>query len=65
VLPIGGVREKVLAAQRYRLRRLVLPAENRRDVEELKPELVKGFKFIYVETFPEVFDVVFGRKGRR
>jgi ATP-dependent Lon protease len=65
VLPIGGVREKVLAAQRYRLQRVVLPAENRRDVEELKPELVKGLRFHYVEQFADVFAAVFGRPGSR
>ncbi|MCC6670720.1 MAG: endopeptidase La [Planctomycetes bacterium] len=60
VLPIGGVREKVLAAQRLRLKRVVLPAENRRDVEELKPELVRGLRFTYVEEFSEVYAAVFG-----
>jgi ATP-dependent Lon protease len=65
VLPIGGVREKVLAAQRYKLARVVLPAENRRDVEELKPELVKGLRFHYVEQFDDVFDAVFGKPAAR
>ena len=60
VLPIGGVREKVLGAHRLGIKRVVLPAENRRDVEELKPELVKGLRFTYVEQFQEVFDAVFG-----
>ena len=61
VLPVGGVREKVLAARRLNLRRVVLPAENRRDVEELAPELVTGLEFIYVDEFAEVFEAVFGR----
>jgi ATP-dependent Lon protease len=65
VLPIGGVREKVLAAKRFGLKRVVLPAENRRDVEELKADLVRGLKFIYVDEFQEVFDEVFARKQRR
>ena len=60
VLPVGGVREKVLAARRMRLRRVVLPAENRRDVEELDPDLVKGLTFEYVEEFREVLEAVFG-----
>jgi ATP-dependent Lon protease len=60
VLPVGGVREKVLAARRLRLRRVVLPAENRVDVEELKPELIKGLSFHYVEQFREVHRVVYG-----
>jgi ATP-dependent Lon protease len=72
VLPIGGVREKVVAAHRFGIKRVVLPAENRPDVKELKPDLVKGLKFHYVEEFSEVVEVVFGarrgskkRSGRR
>ena len=60
VLPIGGVREKVVAAHRFGIKRVVLPAENRPDVKELKPDLVKGLKFHYVEEFSEVVEVVFG-----
>ncbi|MCA8944268.1 MAG: endopeptidase La, partial [Planctomycetes bacterium] len=65
VLPIGGVREKVVAAQRLGLKRVILPAENRGDVEELKKELVKGLRFFYVEEFKEVYDAVFGKKAVR
>ncbi len=65
VLPIGGVREKVLAAKRYGLKRVILPAENRRDVEELKPDLVKGVRFVYVDEYQEVFDEVFRKRTRK
>ncbi len=65
VLPIGGVREKVLAARALGLKRVMLPAENKRDVVELKKDLVKGLEFVYVDTFREVFDVVFGSKKNR
>ncbi len=67
VLPIGGVREKVLAAHRLGIKRVILPSENRRDVEELKPELVKGLRFIYVDQFQQVYDAVFADKkvGRK
>ena len=64
VLPIGGVREKVLAAKHQGIRRLILPAENRRDVAELEKDQVKGLRFVYVETFAEVYREVF-RKQRR
>jgi ATP-dependent Lon protease len=65
VLPVGGVREKVLAAKRYGLRRVILPSENRRDVDELKADLVKGLRFVYVDRFEQVVDEVFRRgKGR-
>jgi len=58
VLPIGGVREKVLAARREGIKRVILPAENRADVEEIGKDLVKGLKFIYVDTFEEVWAVL-------
>ncbi len=61
VLAIGGVREKVLAAQRYGIKRVILPAENKRDVVELKKDMVAGLKFYYVERFDEVVKVVFGK----
>lgn len=64
VLPVGGVREKVLAAQRLRLKRVILPAENQRDVKELKPELIKGLKFHYVEVFSQVYGLLFQGRGR-
>jgi ATP-dependent Lon protease len=62
VLPIGGVREKALAAKRLRIRRVVLPAENRRDVDELEPQQVKGLRCVYVDEFAEVFAEVFGKR---
>jgi len=64
VLPIGGVREKVIAAHRLGIRRVLLPAENRRDVAELKPDLVKGLKFSYVHSFKDVWKILFPRRRR-
>jgi len=60
VLGIGGVREKILAAQRYRLKRVILPRENARDVAELKKDMVAGLKLHFVERFDEVVRLVFG-----
>jgi ATP-dependent Lon protease len=65
VLPIGGVREKVLAAQRERLKRVILPRENKPDVDELKPELKAGLEFVYVDRFDQVLKVAFPRTRRR
>ena len=65
VLSIGGVREKVIAAHRLGLKRVILPSENKRDVDELRPDLVRGLKFFYVDTFAEVYAVLFtAGKGR-
>jgi ATP-dependent Lon protease len=65
VLPIGGVREKVVAAQNFGLKRLILPKENQPEVVELKPELKRGLVFHYVDRFEQVYAIVFGgREGR-
>ena len=48
VLPVGGIKEKVLAAKRAGIKRVVLPAKNRRDVEEIPAPLVAGLEFHYV-----------------
>ena len=63
VLPIGGVREKVLAAKNFGLQRVLLPKGNEPDAKELKRELVRGLKIHFVEHFDEVFDIVFGSGG--
>ncbi len=56
VLPVGGIKEKVLAAKRSGIRRVVLPERNRRDVEEIQPELLKGLEFDYVSAIDEALD---------
>ena len=63
VLPIGGVREKVLAAQRAGLKRVILPRENEPDLEELPPETREELEFVLVDSVGEVFDAAFD--GRR
>lgn len=61
VLPIGGVKEKVIASRRSKLKTLIFPKDNRRDVEELPEHIKKGFQFHFVETYQEVFRVAFGK----
>ncbi|MBL8726890.1 MAG: endopeptidase La [Planctomycetes bacterium] len=61
VLPIGGVREKVLAAKNFGLARVILPKGNEPDVLELKPDLVAGLAIEYVDSFERVADLVFAR----
>ncbi len=65
VLPIGGVREKVLAAQRAGLKRIVLPRDNEPDLEELPDETREELEFILVDAIGEVFDVAFGEGKSR
>jgi len=69
VLPIGGVRDKVLAAQRAGLARVILPRENEHDLEELPPETRDALHFVLVDSIDEVFDAAFsansaGANGR-
>jgi ATP-dependent Lon protease len=66
VLPIGGVREKVLAAQRAGLKRVILPIENAADLDELPPETREELEFVLVDHVEEVFaDAFRGRGGSR
>jgi ATP-dependent Lon protease len=55
VLPIGGVKEKVLAARRARVTKVILPHLNRRDMDEIPKELFGEMQFIFVENVREVF----------
>lgn len=54
VLPVGGIREKILAAKRAGIKEIILCCENRRDVEDIKKEYLKGLKFHYVDSIQEV-----------
>jgi ATP-dependent Lon protease len=59
VLQIGGVREKVLAAQRSGVKKVVLPRENQPDLTELPDEAREGLEFVLVDSVEEVLEVVF------
>lgn len=59
VLPIGGVREKTIAAKRARVFELILPEANRRDFEELPAYIRKGLTVHFVKTFQEVLDLAY------
>ncbi|HDN80856.1 MAG: endopeptidase La [Chloroflexi bacterium] len=57
ILPIGGVREKILAAHRAGLKVIVLPKKNRKDLVEIPPKIRKQLKFIFVERMEEVLPI--------
>ncbi len=57
VLPVGGVKEKILAAKRANIKELILSIENKKDVEEIKASYLKGLKFSYVSDMKEVIDL--------
>lgn len=54
VLPVGGITEKILAAKRAKVTDIILSAENKKDIEEIKPEYIKGLKFHYISEMIEV-----------
>lgn len=56
VLPVGGIKEKVLAAKRAGIREIILCEQNRKDVEDINPEFIKGLKFTYVNEMQEVLE---------
>jgi ATP-dependent Lon protease len=56
VLPIGGVKEKLLAARRARVKRVILPETNRRDLEDLPKEVKDDLEFVFVENVRQVFE---------
>ena len=60
VLPVGGLKEKILAAHRAGIKTIIAPAANRADIEENVPKSVReGIRFVYVETVHEVLEEVF------
>ena len=64
VLPIGGLREKSLAAQRAGLKRVIFPRENEPDLDELPPETRDAIEFIPADTIEDVFAAAFDGKRR-
>ena len=59
VLPVGGIKEKILAAKRAGVRTIVISEENRKDIEDIKEIYVKGLTFVYVKDIAEVIDAIF------
>ena len=57
VLPVGGIKEKILAAKRANIKEIILCEDNRKDIEEIKAEYVKGMTFHYVKEMKEVLDI--------
>ncbi|MEG0794875.1 MAG: endopeptidase La [Odoribacter sp.] len=56
VLPVGGIREKILAAKRAGIKEIILCKENQKDIEDIKKEYLKGLKFHYVDSIREVLE---------
>ena len=59
VLPVGGIKEKILAAKRSGIHTIVISKENRKDVEDIKEIYIKGLTFVYVDNIKDVIDFIF------
>jgi ATP-dependent Lon protease len=57
VLPVGGIKEKVLAAKRAGMKEIIMCTQNAKDVEEINPEYISGINFHYVKTMQQVLDI--------
>jgi len=57
VLPVGGIKEKILAAKRAKIKEIILCHENKRDIDEIKPEYIQGLTFHYVKEMQEVLNI--------
>lgn len=58
VLPVGGIKEKMLAAKRYGYKEIILPLDNKKDIEEIKPVYLKGLKFHYVDEMKDAIGII-------
>ncbi len=57
VLPVGGIKEKILAAKRSGIKEIILCAQNERDVKDINPDFIKGLSFHYVKNMQQVLDI--------
>jgi ATP-dependent Lon protease len=65
VLPVGGIKEKILAAKRASIKEIILSEDNRKDVENIKEVYIRGVKFQYVETIMEILELALLRQKVR
>jgi ATP-dependent Lon protease len=63
VLPVGGIKEKILAAKRANIKEIILSSYNKKDIQEINPKYLKGLKFIYVNSMKDVIsNAIINRK---
>jgi ATP-dependent Lon protease len=63
VLPVGGIKEKILAAKRSKIKEIILCEQNKKDIDEIKPSYLKGLKFHYVNDMTEVLSLAITDKA--
>ena len=59
VLPVGGIKEKILAAKRAGIHTIILSRQNEKDIKDIKPIYIKGLDFVYVDNISEVLQYIF------
>lgn len=64
VLPIGGLKEKTLAAKNAGIKTICVPKKNEKDIDEISPEIKKGLEIVFVEQLKDVLDVAFVKKQK-
>lgn len=57
VLPVGGIKEKILAAKRSKIKEIIVCEENKKDVEEINDSYLKGLKFHFVKEMKDVIEI--------
>ena len=57
VLPVGGIKEKVLAAKRAGIKDIIMCWQNEKDIKEIEPDYIKGINFHYVKTMHQVLEM--------
>jgi ATP-dependent Lon protease len=65
VLPVGGIKEKVLAAHRAGIKTIIMPDENRKDLEEIPTHVQEELKFRFVETMDDVLKIALHERKRK
>ena len=65
VLPVGGIKEKVLAAKRIGIKEVILPAKNKKDIDEIPSKNIKNMKFYFVNEVSELLDLAFEKKREK
>ncbi|MGR3317418.1 MAG: S16 family serine protease, partial [Candidatus Anammoxibacter sp.] len=65
VLPVGGIKEKVLAANRAGIKNIILPKRNKKDLSEIQQEVKDNIKFTFVEKLEDMLPVVFNHRSKK
>ena len=63
VLPVGGIKEKILAAKRSNIKEIILSKDNEKDIKEINSKYLKGLKFYYIEKMIQVIEIALTKKN--